>query len=184
MKVKNVTIYEYITGQDNGECDAFLDVINPKNELCGNDCNFNRLTFDEVEVIKSILRNPNLKDMKDIFMMLYNVRGSFKQSAENEFYEESIYKFFAARKYLINFINEISEKERKHLSTEACEKWEMVNGGKRLAPVSHLLTKIRLAKEFSTTPREIGNMKYSEIFSILVAENRYNSVMKDYNQIK
>ena len=60
----------------------------------------------------------------------------------------------------------------------------MVNASERLSSVSHLLTKIKLAKSFSTTPSVIGDWKYSDVFAILVAERRYDDVMKDYNEIK
>lgn len=184
MEINNISIREYFLLEDTSEYDVFIDTLNAKNLLCGKVCNYKALTFDEVEVIKSILRDPNLEDIKELLQMLYNIRGSYEQSADEEFFNESIFKLFAAKKYLTDFIQDVAEKEQKHLQGVPDEKAEMVQASKRLAPVSHLLTKMRLAKDYATTPKEIGKWKYKEVFSILVAEKRQADVMKDYADIK
>lgn len=182
--INNITIGEYFALKDSSEYDIFIDIMNPKNLLCGNVCNFKAITFDEMEVIKGILRNPNLADIKELFCELYNIKGSYTQSQDNQFFSESVFNLFSAKKYLTNFIEQITERESKHLGGAPDEKWLMVRGGERLGAVSHILTKMRLAEKFSTTPKIIGGWKYSEIFSILVAEKRQADVMKDYNSIK
>jgi len=184
MDIKNISIGEYLTLEDSTVYDIFIDTLNPKNFFCGRVANYNRLTFDEVQVIRSILNNPNSQDIKDLFCMLYNIRGSYEQSEDKEFLSQSVFELFAAKKYLDEYILMIGNRESKHLSGTPDVKAEMVNAGKRLAPFNHQLTKMRLGKEYSVDPDIIGGWKYSKVFSILVAEKAQADVMKDYNEIK
>jgi len=184
MEIKNINIGEYLTLEDSTQYDIFVNTLNPKNLFCGRKANYKALTFDEVQVIKSILNRPNSQDIKDLFCMLYNIRGSYEQSADNEFLSQSVFDLFAAKRYLDEFILTLSERESKHLSSEPDVKAEMVNAGKRLAPFSHQLTKMRLGKEYSIDPDIVGRWKYNKVFSILIAEKAQADVMKDYNQIK
>ena len=185
MQIKNITIGEYITLEDSTEYDIFVNTLNPKNLFCGRKANYKALTFDEVQVTRSILNNPNFQDIKDLFCMLYDIRGSYKQSADNEFLGQRVFDLFAAKKYLDDFIVSLGDREAKMLSGTPDVKAEMVNASKRLAPYNHLLTKLRLSKEHSCgDPDVIGRWKYSKVFNILVAEKVQADVMKDYNEIK
>jgi len=182
--IKNISIGEYLTLEDSTQYDIFVNTLNPKNFFRGRVANYNNLTFDEIQVIKSILNNPNSQDIKDLFCLLYGIRGSYEQSEEAEFLSQSVFELFSAKRYLDEYILELSSREAKHLSGTPDIKAEMVNAGKRLAPFNHQLTKMRLGKEYSIDPDIIGTWKYSKVFRILVAEKVENEVMKDYNEIK
>ena len=184
MELENITVREFFEMEDSSAYEIFIDTMNPKNYFAGREGDYASLTFDEVEVIKGILNEPNLEDIKDVYKLLYKIRGTFEKSSDEIFFEQSVFDLFASKIYLVNFIKTISKREKDNLTGEPDEKMIMVNAGERLSAVSHLLTKIRLAKQFGVTPKEVGSWKYNEVFSILVAEKRYDDVLKDYNQIK
>ena len=184
MQIKNITIYEYLNLEDSSDYDIFVSTLNPKNLFCGRKANYKGLTFDEVRVIRSILNAPNSQDIKDLFCMLYDIRGSYEMSADKEFLSQSVFDLFAAKMALDEFIIDLDNKERKYLAGKPDVKAQMVDAGSSLAPFQHQLTKMRLAKDYNTTPKEIGKWKYSDIFSILIAEKAQEDVMTDYNQIK
>lgn len=182
--IKNISISEYLALGDSMQYDIFVNVLNPKNFFCGREANYNKLTFDEVQVIKSILNRPNSQDIKDLFVMLYDIRATRFRSGAKIFLSQSVFSLFAAKRYLDDFIIQLSNREAKHLTGEPDEKADRVNAGKRLAPFNHQLTKIRLGKDYGLDPDVIGRWKYSKVFAILVAEKVQEDVTRDYNQIK
>ncbi len=100
------------------------------------------------------------------------------------FFNGKIVELYRAQRYLTSWVENAIKRENLQLSGKIDEKWLRVNASERLAPVNHLLTKMRLAEKFSTNPDDIGGWRYSKIFTILVAEKRFNDVMHDYNEIK
>lgn len=183
-RIKDITVLEYFKQGYNPEYDIFFGTLQPENLFCGKRCITKNLTFNEVEVMKRIFYKPSYEDLKDMFLMCFNIRGTMQLSAEQMFLQESVFQFFRAHRFLSDFIQDIDTKERKLLTGKPDEKWLRVNAPNRLQPVNHLLTRIRLAEQFSTTPKEVGSWKYNEVFAILVANNRYAGVMSDYNEIK
>ena len=75
------------------------------------------------------------------------------------------------------------DKENKMLYSEPNDKAIMVGASKRLRPVSHLLTKMKLAERFHCTPSEIGSWKYLDVFTISIADNLQNGVINDMNKL-
>ncbi len=71
--IKNLKIKHYFDGRDTFEMDAILPCVNEKNEFIGKVADYSKLTFDEVETIKNILRNPNLEKIKEVFCLLYDI---------------------------------------------------------------------------------------------------------------
>lgn len=184
MEVKNITVGEFFELEDASEYEIFVNTLNAKNYYLKKSCIFEELSFDKVEVIKLILNNPTKQNIMDLFVDLFDIRTTKLKTAEQRFLSESVFVLFSAKKYIENFIRGINEKEKKHLAGEPDVKMQMINAGKRLEKVSHLLTKIDLAQMFSTTPQEIGSWKYTTVFSILVALKRQADVIKDYKEIK
>lgn len=182
--IDKITIREYFSLKDTGKYDIFINVLNPLNSFAGKKCYLEKLTFDQVEVIKSILNNPNLEDFKDMFLMVFNIKGDMSRSAEEVFYDADLFDMYRANKYIQEHIQRISEKEIQWLSGKEDDKLLMINASNRIAPFSHLLTKIRLAEQFATTPSVIGTWRYERVFNICVALKVNADLQKEYAEIK
>lgn len=181
--IENISIKEYFTLENTSEYDVFIDTIKPKNIFNGKRCNLKALTFDEVEVIKSIFNNPTHENIKYLFIELFKL-GSIEQSATDEYLNTSIFDLFRVKNYLQDWILKLVERENKVLAGIPDEKLEMINASERLKAVSHLLTKIRLAEQFSKSPDEIGKWKYNTVFTILTANKLNQDIQREYQQIK
>lgn len=164
--------------------DIYIEHIKPRPKFCNKTMDASKLTYEQVELIKMTFRNPTIEEIKDLFIMLWHVKGDMIKSADVMFFEESIFNLFRAKNFLQGFITTLVEKEKKMLQGRTDDKSEMVNAGERLAPVSYILTKNKLAERFSCMPSDIAKMKYSEVFLILLADKMYADVSYDYNQIK
>ena len=181
--IDNITVREYFSLIDTSQYDIFIDTIKPKSVYNGKSFSASSLTFDEVEVIKNILNSPTLDNIKDMFVELFKL-GSFEMSADYEFYNTSIFDLFRAKKYLQDYIIELVDKENKVLAGIPDDKMLMINAAEKLKVVSHLLTKMRLAEQFSKSPNEIGKWKYNTVFPIMLANKLNNDVQRDYQNIK
>ena len=181
--IDNITVKDYFELQDSSEYDMFIDTINPKNSFNGKRCNVSKLSFDEVEVIKSIFNNPTVNNIKELFIELFRL-GDANTSANDEFHNTSVFDLFRAKRFLQDWIVKVIEVENIQLSGIADDKLLMINAAERLKAVSHLLTKMRLGEQFSKSPSEIGKWKYNTVFTMLVANKRSNDVQRDYQQIK
>lgn len=184
MTIDNICIAEYFSLDNTEKYDIYIDHINPENLLCGRKCNTANLTFDEVQVTRAILSNPNGEDLKDLYIMLFRIKGSMDISEDGIFFSESIFQLFRAARFIKEFIKGINKKELEWLSGKENDVLTMLDAGKRLAPFNHLLKKIDLAQMFATTPSEIGRWKYSKVFSIFTATQVRSDIQKEYNEIK
>lgn len=169
---------------DTSKYDVFIDVIKPRNILCNKSCDLSKLTFNEYNVIKSIFNNPNLEDIKDLFIHLYRIRGNINISASDVFLNDSIFNLFRAKNYIKEFMIKRDSLERKVLSSEPDYKMIAINASERLSYFNVELTKIRLAEQFSLDPSVIGDWKYTKVFNILAANNALNKVNADYAKVK
>ena len=183
MEIEDITIQQYFTMEDSSAYDVFIDVLNPVNRFAGKQCDVIRLTFDQVEVMKSVFVNPTVDDIMEIVIMCYDLRGDLKQSASKQYLSTSIFDLFRAKTFLQNFIIETVNKEKRWLTQEINEKMLMINAQERLKPFSHLLTKIRLAEQFGKTVSDVGNWRYSIVFTILTANKIRDDLFKEYNEI-
>ena len=184
MEIEDITIQEYFTMEDSTEYDIFVDILKPVNLFAGRRCNTNNLTFDEVQVMKVLFQNPTFNTIEDLIILCYRLKGDIRESAGKQYLSTSVFDLFRAKTFLQEFIIETIDKERMWLSGKSDEKLLMINAEKRLSPFSHLLTKIRLAEQFSTTDSIIGGWKYSKVFTILTANKIHADLMKEYNEIK
>lgn len=185
MEIEDITIQEYFTMEDSSEYDVFIDILNPTNSFAGHRCDLSSLTFDEVQVMKMVFQNPTVQDIMELIILCFRMRGDMKRSAELQYLSTSIFELFRAKQFLMTFIKETVDKERMWLSsTGVDEKLLMINAEQRLKAFSHLLTKIRLAEQFSTTDSDIGSWKYSKVFTILTANKTLADLTKEYNEIK
>lgn len=184
MTIENITILEYFQLEDTTKYDIFLDVMNPENLLCGKKCNTSSLTYDEVKVMRTIFSNPNSDDLKELYLMLFKIKGDRYTSPDEIFFNESVFQLFKATNFIKQFIKDINDKEAQWLSGDENEVLKMLNAGKRLAPFSHLLNKVDLAERFGVTPDEVGNWKYLKVFNMLAALGVRSDIQKEYSEIK
>lgn len=184
MEIEDITIQDYFTMNDSSQYDMFVDIMNPVNMFAGRRCNTNNLTFDEVQVMKVLFQNPTFNTIEDLIILCYRLKGDIKQSAKKQYLSTSVFDLFRAKTFLQDFVINTIDKERMWLSGKSNEKLLMINAEQRLKPFSHLLTKIKLAEQFSTTDSEIGSWKYSKVFTILTANKIHADLMKEYNEIK
>ena len=181
--IDNISVLEYFQLEDTSDYDIFIETINAKNIFNGHRFDKSKLTFDEVEILKGILQNPNLDNIKEMFIELFHL-GNYKTSADNEFNNTSVFDLFRAKKYIQDYIVKIVDTENKVLAGVPDDKLIMINAGEKLKAVSHLLTKMRLAEQFSKAPSEIGNLKYNTVFSYMLANKLSNDVQREYQNIK
>jgi len=184
MNIEDITIREYFTMRDTSEYDVFLDVINPKNKLCGNECNLNNITFDEYHVMRGVFNQPVIEDIQELLIHIYNIKGGFMCTDVNKFLSESIFNFFRVFNYLKEYIVKRNELEANALSSTPDYRMIAVNANERLSPYSSQLTKNRLAEQFGQDPSTIGGWKYSKVFNILAANHALSTVQAEASKIK
>lgn len=180
MQINNITIREYISLPEGNEYDVYMDILKPVNFFCGRKCVVNKLSFDEVNTMGSILDNPNLQDVKDLFVSFFRVKGDIYESEDNVFFNESVFTFFKARLFLYDLLKGIRKKEKNMLGGDEDYKMIAIRAGERLAPYSSLLTKIQLGEQFGFRPKEIGGWRYTEVLHMLSANKEYQLVQRDY----
>tara|TARA_R110002049_G_scaffold309180_1_gene518140 strand:- start:27706 stop:28260 length:555 start_codon:yes stop_codon:yes gene_type:complete len=181
MEIKNISILEYFELQDTSDYDFFIDLVKPENLFCKRVFDVSKMTYNEFHTIISIFNNPNLENIKDLFVHLYRIKGDLSKSAEKMFFDESIFTFFKAKKFISEMIKEKLRIEDKALYSEPDTRLIEIGASKRLKPFSVMLTKVSLGKQFGIDPYEIGNWQYSKVFNILATNNALNQVQKDYN---
>lgn len=183
--IENISIKEYLQLKDTSSYDIFIGILNPRNSFAGRTYNVNALTYNEVEIIKSIItKETQLEDIKELLIHLYNIRGNINESPDDIFFKASVFDLFKATAFLEEFVKTAYEREKKLLSSVPDDKMLMINAGERVKPVSSLLTKMTIAKDYGVTPREVGEWSYLEVFNIQVVNKIVDDLQKEYNEIK
>ena len=181
--IDNITVKEYLQLVDTSDYDIFIDTLEPINSFNGHTTNVHALSFDNVKIVKDIFLSPSIDNIKDMFIDLFKL-GSYEVSAENEYYNTSIFDLFKAKKFIQDWIVSVIERENKVLAGIPDEKLIMLNAGERLKAVSHLLTKMKLAEQLNMTPSEIGHTKYMIVFSWMYANKQNNDIQMEYSKLK
>ena len=183
MTIDNISIAQYLELEDTSEYDIFIEAMTPVNKFCKNPCNTNNLTYNEIEVMKKILSAPTFSTLKELFILIYRIKGDIDTSPDQLFYNEKILTFFAAKNYIQEFMMKLIKKEQEWLHIEPSEKHQMVNAQERIAPFSFLISKMGIAEKYGVKPKEVGNWKYTEVFSILVATKVKEDLNYEINNI-
>lgn len=182
LELRDITIGEYLQIKNPAEYELISDVIKPQNKLCGNTWDTNKMTYNEFHTIISILKNPNLHDVKELFVYLYNIRGNICVSPDEMFYKESIFQFFRAKKFLEEFISSKLEYENKVLYSEPDGRLIEIGAYDMMKPYSLIMTKVDLGEQFGVEPEEVGNWKYSRVLNILIVNNLRRTIQKQYER--
>lgn len=183
-KTKDISIRDYFQLEDTTEFDIFIDSMKPSNRFEGGTFNESKLTFDQVEYIKNVLREPTIIGVKDMFVICFRLRGDITMSEEEQFFNASVFEMFAAKKYIQDFFIKLIEREQNSLVGIPDDKMLAVNGYERLAPFSHQLTKMQLAERFGKEPHEIGKWRYDRVFNIMVSDKVSNDIQREKANIK
>ena len=184
IKTKDISIRDYFQTDDTAEYDIFISSIKPSNTFAGN--KFKALSFDEFEYFKKVFFNEDktLIGFIDLYKIGFDLKGSIKQSPEDEFFNASVFELFACKKYIEDYLMLRIGRTNNVLSGAPDEKMLRVNGYERLQPFNHLLTKMQFAERFNTTPDEIGKWKYDKVFLYLAADSVQNNVQREKSQLK
>jgi len=164
--------------------DIFIDTLEPVNSFANNTAIMGSLTYDQVEVIKQVFKLATIKDIKDVFIMCYRLKGTMKQSSDMQFYSTSVFDLFRAKRFIQEWITMIVKREINTFTSIPDDKLIMINASERLAPFNHSLSKIRLAEQFSTEPKYVGRWKYNYVFGLLASNKIYNDIQREKAEIK
>lgn len=184
FEIEDITIEEYFNLENTDDYDIFLEAIKANNSFAGHTFDVNSITYNQMEVLKNTFKNPDMSNIFYIFVLLFKIQGNFKQNKEEIFYNQSIFDLFRAKRFLQEFLISKIETENKMLQGVPDDKMMMINGYERLAPVSFLLSKIRLAEQFNTTPDVVGGWKYNTVFSYLIANKINSDIQTEYQKLK
>jgi hypothetical protein len=155
MDIKNITIKEYFTLSNTLVYDSVFEFLKPTNEFRGKRCNFKSLSFDEVSVLKKIIGNPTIDNLRLIYKILY----------KEWFDGGNVIEFMQSYKWILDKIKEVGERENKLLKSDT--DYKLVQAGiNNLNKFGILNTKINLAERFGVTPKEIGQWKYIDVLHI------------------
>lgn len=169
--VLNYTIEEYLRTEDTKDFDFVAQNLKPENKFAGRAWWTENMTFNEFHTIISILENPTLLDIKDLFVHLYRIRGNIQQSADEIFLKEKALQFFRARKFIEQFIQGKLKLEEKMLYADPDPRMLEINGYERLKPFNVLLSKVKIAEQFGKDPEEVGNWKYDKVLNLMAVNN-------------
>lgn len=181
MTIEDITISDYFTLKDSSGYDIFIDCLRPSDTFCGKKCRLDLLTFDEVNYLKSVFKNINIELLQEVFVELFNL-GTYEKSGVEVFMGASVFDLFRCKSYIEEYLLEIIQRENNLYSGFTDENLSKVNASERLKGLDHILTKINLAEQFGCMPDDIGNMRYSKVFNIIIANKRYNDVKSDYEK--
>ena len=179
----NYTIEEYFKKPESVEIDIYLEYLKPVNRFAGNVFKTSELTFNEFHTIISIFQKPNALDVKDLFIYLYRIKGSFKKSPDKIFYSQSIYDFYRAKNFVMDFVKQKLEMEKKMLYSEPDEKMQAINAYERLAPFNVMLTKVKIGEQFGFSPEKVGKWKYTRVLNIMAVNNIRSNIKSDYDRL-
>ena len=181
IKIQDLTIYEYFfSGVNTDQQDSIIEFLKPENKFLGKQFIEKNITFDEMEVLKRSLNNPNLESMSKVIIPLFRVYGDINTREVESFMNESIFQLFRAQKYLQQFVSRRMEIEKRAFEGRLDVKLIRIKAGEKLAPYSHQLSKNQLAKDFGCDPDTIGGWKYNKVFSILASNSALSGVKADY----
>lgn len=162
MKIKDIKLTKYNDLSNRKSYDYFIDKVEPRPELNGQQASFKDVTLDEMEVLKKVIgKDEHIQLILDIF---------FVDVKLNDLY---LYDFLSFYKWLVDALQKFHEKEVSFVG-DADSKL-LSAGIERLNQFGVWNTKIALAEQFGKFPSEIGKMRYLEVLQIV----GYNSIRTD-----
>lgn len=170
--MKNITVKQYLKLTDKFKYDLLLTSLHPLNIF-----NKNINDFSYLDVI-NLFNFAKLQDDYSLFELFYNIK-------KYEFEKLSVVNYFAAKKFIINFLKVTAERQTKLLNSINIDsdKWQMVERG-RLNKFSNIMPLVQLAEIYKVYPFDLQNKPYSEIFGLLVLHKTRRDIENDFNRLK
>lgn len=175
--MKNITVKQYSQKPDI-RYQYLLNSLEPKNMFAGKESHIGGLSYLDVINWYTAIRNiKSFDDMCKLFTFIFCIE-------EDDFWNENVVNFFAAKNFIEqDFINR-QKKESKVLKTASVDplKWKAAGGDSlnNFSPISPLDD---LAKRYGGYPFEYGDKPYDEVFSLLVMITRKNMVAHNYQKL-
>lgn len=132
-----------------------------------------QLPLIEVDNIKTNLE-------ADLLKIVATVQGT----TEKEVMKMRITEFFAVVNSIKKQVETIIKAEQKLQSQYPDQKWEMVGGNEKMAKFGIYNTTIALAEQFNTTPQEIEQWQYGQVFTILLHNVTRHDLQHQMSKIK
>lgn len=168
MKVRDITVRQYLELDYTFNYDTAFELIEPKNWFKGRFCRWEKLTFDQMTVVKSIMIKPRIEDFPLLYRVCYH---------DGDFLSGSVIEFFQSKKWLDNKVIEALSLEQKLLDSAPDPKL-IAAGVDRLKKYGELNTKIDLAAQFGTTPEEVGRWKYTDVLLVKARNKDMSEIQK------
>lgn len=182
--IEDISILDYFSLENTDEYDFYIDILKEENKLCGHRFDASKITFNEFKYMISVFNDPNLDNLKELFIHLFRIKGNFSVSSDKLFYNESIFQFFKAKNYVINMMREKLKVEEKLLYSEPDTKMIEIGGYDMMRPFSTMLAKVNIGKQFGVDPEIVGNWKYTKVLNILATNNIVSEVQRIYSNAK
>lgn len=153
-----------------------LQYLKPKPVIKGRKAkDIMQLTFNEVELIKTALKDPQVNNLIDIFYIIFGINRKKLLNCK-------LVEFFHAYNYVIREINSIVEKEMIALKFEVDPLMNQA-GLERLNRFGVLNTLDSLAMRYGTHPDKVKEWQYGYCFSLLYKMNIEKRIENDYREI-
>lgn len=180
FKIDNISILEYFQLEDTKEYDFYIEYMKPSSMFGRYVSRFKELTFDEVGYIKRTIQQPTVETIKNVFLMVFHLRDNEEETAEDYFFNQSIFDLFRCQKQIDLEIETIAKRESNAYQQRIDPKLIAIDAAKKLQPYQHQLSRMKVAEKYGKTPAEIGRWKYSEVFSILATLSQLDRINADY----
>ena len=133
------------------------------------------LTVMQVDNFKIMLDNPSINNMVEVVAAMNPKRA---------IYEMKITEFFGLFNSVKKQFEDITKSEQHLVSVFPNEKFDMVEGGKKMQKFGIYNTLISLAEQFHTIPQEIEKWTYSYVFTILLYNVTKGDIQKQMEKLK
>lgn len=176
--MRNITVRQYSRLDDISEYEL-LENLRPKNLFRKRTMDINSMPYSNVRYCLRLLSKINNWQMvQQLFSICFDV-------PEKKFWRAPVTEYFAARRFLIQALEQCIANETKLLASanQDAYLWQMA-GGDRLQPFGDTLPLIHLSKMFGTYPYDIGRKPYGEVFSLIVATKTQQEVENEYFKLK
>lgn len=139
-----------------------------------------QLTFNEVELVKQSLRQPDIDGLATIFRIVYGL-------SRKELLKVRLIEFFHAYNHVIKQVNMIMEQENVKLrfeETDMIKRDQLQRAGvERLNIFGVLNTLDAIAQRYGTHPDIVKEWQYGYVFSLLFKMNVERQVQDAYAEI-
>lgn len=174
MTIENFKLFDFLHKPDD------LQVEYTKLLMCINPVDTKRALMDlklkQVERIK-------LSKLSDMELIIKTI-SKLQRTDINSVLEMRITDFFPLLVSLKNELEVLVRAESQLVPSVPNLKWEIVNGSKRIAKFGIYNTLIPLSKQLGVTMKEVNNMKYSEVFTVLYSNKVNQDLQREMNEIK